>query len=92
MIEIDEDVLSFTALKGMREQIEIASKSIPSFHCQISEHYKKSFYDVKVYSNVRSAEDHFYNHMKINPKGRKRLIKIEGKEVTVIREQMGENV
>lgn len=89
---IEEDVLSFIALKGMREQIEIASKIIPSFHCQISEHYKKSCYDVKVYNNVRSAEDHFYNHMIINPKGRKRLIKIEGKKITVIREQLGENV
>jgi hypothetical protein len=47
---------------------------------------------VKVYENMRSAEDYFYNRTPIKPRGRKRLIKVDACITTVIREQLGEKV
>ena len=74
-------------MKGMKRQIELAAKSGIEFHVQVAEHYKKSYYDVKVYENMRSAEDYFYNRTEIKPRGRKRLIKEEGgKTVTVAKQ------
>ena len=81
-----------TKLKGMKRQIELAAKSGIEFHVQVAEHYKKSYYDVKVYENVRSAEDYYYKKTEIKPRGRKRLIKVDACITTVIREQLGEKV
>jgi hypothetical protein len=92
MMPIDPWFRSFKRLKGMRRQIELASKSGCEFHVQVAEHYKKSYYDVKVYENMRSAEDYFYNRTTIKPRGRKRFIKIDAGVVTVIREQLGEKI
>jgi hypothetical protein len=47
---------------------------------------------VKVYENMRSAEDYFYNRTPIKPRGRKRLVKVDAGVITVLREQMGERV
>jgi len=89
---VDDTHPIHTRLKGMKRQIELAAKSGIEFHVQVAEHYKKSYYDVKVYENMRSAEDYFYNRTEIKPRGRKRLIKIDAGVLTVIREQMGELV
>jgi len=89
---VDDTHPIHTKLKGMKRQIELAAKSGIEFHVQVAEHYKKSYYDVKVYENMRSAEDYFYNRTEIKPRGRKRLIKIDAGVLTVIREQMGELV
>ena len=88
----DDTHFIHTKLKGMARQIELAAKSGIEFHVQVAEHYKKSYYDVKVYENMRSAEDYFYNKTEIKPRGRKRLIKVDAGVVKVIREQLGEKV
>ena len=92
MMPIDPHFKSFRRLKGMRRQIELASKSGCEFHVQVAEHYKKSYYTVKTYENMRSAEDYFYNRTEIKPRGRKRFIKIDAGVLTVIREQLGDKV
>ena len=83
---------SWVRLKGMAQQIEKAAGSGVAYHVQVAEHHKKSYYDVKTYENMRSAEDYFYNRTPTKPRGRKRLIKIDAGVLTVIREQMGELV
>ena len=90
MIAVEEDSwgVSYLALKGMKRQLEIAGKSGIEYHIQKAEHYKKSYYDIKVYESVSSAEDCYYN-CDINPRGRKRLIKIDNGVMTVVKEQMG---
>jgi hypothetical protein len=92
MMPLDPWFKSFRRLKGMRRQIELASKSGVEFQVQVAEHYKKSYYTVKTYENMRSAEDYFYNRTPIKPRGRKRFIKIDAGVMTVIREQLGEKV
>jgi len=92
MMPRDPHFKSWRRLKGMKRQIELASKSGIEFHVQVAEHHKKSYYDVKVYENMRSAEDYFYNRTPIKPRGRKRLIKVDACITTVIREQLGEKV
>ena len=91
MIDVEEDSwgVSYLALAGMKRQLEIAGKSGIEYHVQKAEHYKKSYYDIKVYENVRTAEDFYYNHCDINPRGRKRLLKINDGVMTVVKEQMG---
>lgn len=83
---------SFRRLKGMRRQIELASKSGVEFQVQVAEHYKKSYYTVKTYESERTAEDWYYTKTEIKPRGRKRLIKVDACITTVIREQLGEKV
>ena len=79
-------------LDGMQRQIEIASKSGIEFRVQVAEHYKKSYYDVKVYESERTAEDRYYTKTTIKPRGRKRMIKVDGGVMTVLREQLGEKI
>jgi hypothetical protein len=83
---------SFRRLKGMRRQIELASRSGCEFHVQVAEHYKKSYYTVKTYESERTAEDWYYTKTEIKPRGRKRLIKVDAGVVSVIKEQLGEKV
>ena len=92
MLPIDPWFKSFRRLKGMKRQIELASKSGIEFQVQVAEHYKKSYYTVKTYESERTAEDYFYNRTEIKPRGRKRLIKVDAGVISVIREQLGEKV
>lgn len=92
MMPIDPWFKSWRRLKGMKRQIELASKSGIEFHVQVAEHYKKSYYTVKTYENERSAEDWYYTKTEIKPRGRKRMIKIDAEVVSVVREQLGEKV
>ena len=92
MMPLDPWFKSFRRLKGMRRQIELASKSGVEFQVQVAEHYKKSYYTVKTYESERTAEDWYYTKTEIKPRGRKRLIKVDAGVVTVLREQMGERV
>ena len=91
MIDVEEDSwgVSYLALAGMKRQLEMAGKSGVEYHIQKAEHYKKSYYDIKVCETVSSAENCYYNHCSINPRGRKRLIKIDNGVMTVVKEQMG---
>jgi hypothetical protein len=89
---IDPWFKSWARLKGMASALEKASGSGVMYHVQVAEHHKKSYYDVKTYENMRSAEDYFYNRTPIKPRGRKRFIKIDAGVLTVIREQLGELV
>jgi len=52
---------SWARLKGMALQLTKAAGSGVAYHVQVAEHHKKSYYDVKTYENMRSAEDYFYN-------------------------------
>ena len=92
MLPIDPHFKSFKRLKGMRRQIELASKSGIEFQVQVAEHYKKSYYTVKTYESERTAEDWYYTKTEIKPRGRKRLIKVDAGVVKVIREQLGGKV
>ena len=92
MMPIDPWFKSWARLKGMALQLTKAAGSGVAYHVQVAEHHKKSYYDVKTYENMRSAEDYFYNRTPIKPRGRKRFIKIDAGVMTVIREQMGELV
>lgn len=92
MLPIDPWFKSFRRLKGMRRQIELASKSGIEFQVQVAEHYKKSYYTVKTYESERTAEDWYYTKTEIKPRGRKRLIKVDAGVVKVIREQLGGKV
>jgi hypothetical protein len=92
MMPLDPWFKSFRRLKGMRRQIELASKSGVEFQVQVAEHYKKSYYTVKTYESERTAEDWYYTKTEIKPRGRKRMIKIDAKVITVLREQLGEKV
>ena len=91
MIDVEEGSwgVSYLALAGMKRQLEIAAKSGIEYKIQKAEHHKKSYYDVKSYENMRTAEDFYYNQTSINPRGRKRLIKVNAGVMTVVREQMG---
>jgi len=92
MLPIDPWFKSFRRLKGMKRQIELASKSGIEFQVQVAEHYKKSYYTVKTYESERTAEDWYYTKTEIKPRGRKRLIKVDAGVVKVIREQLGGKV
>lgn len=92
MMPIDPWFKSFRRLKGMRRQIELASKSGIEFQVQVAEHYKKSYYTVKTYDVERTAEDWYYTKTEIKPRGRKRMIKVDAGVVKVIREQLGGKV
>lgn len=83
---------SWARLKGMALQLTKAAGSGVEFQVQVAEHYKKSYYTVKTYESERTAEDWYYTKTEIKPRGRKRLIKIDAKVMTVIREQLGEKV
>jgi len=88
----DPHFKSWRRLKGVALQLMKAAGSGCEFHVQVAEHYKKSYYDVKVYENERTAEDWYYTKTPIKPRGRKRLIKVDACITTVIREQLGEKV
>lgn len=75
-------------MEGMRRQIEIASKSGIEYQIQVAEHYKKSYYTIKVYENERSAQD-FYYKTTCKPRGRRRLIKVDGGVMKVVYEHLG---
>lgn len=92
MMPIDPHFKSWKRLEGMAQQIEKASGSGVEFHVQVAEHYKKSYYTVKTYVSERTAEDWYYTKTEIKPRGRKRLIKIDARITTVMREQLGEKV
>jgi len=89
---IDPRFKSWARLKGMASALEKAAGSGCEFHVQVAEHYRKSYYDVKVYENERTADDWYYTKTPIKPRGRKRLIKIDAGVLTVIREQLGDKV
>jgi len=92
MMPRDPHFKSWRRLKGAALQLMKAAGSGCEFHVQVAEHYKKSYYDVKVYENERTAEDWYYTKTPIKPRGRKRLIKVDACITTVIREQLGEKV
>lgn len=76
-------------LKGMKRQLELASKSGIEYHIQVAEHYKKSFYTIKSYENERSAQDYYYKTT-CKPRGRRRLIKVDSGVVKIMYEHKGE--
>lgn len=77
-----------TRLNGMRREIEIGSKSGIEYIAQIAEHIKKSYYLLKAFEDEQEAAN-FYHEMEFNPRGRKRLIKVDNRVVTVLFEKMG---
>lgn len=92
MMPRDPHFKSFARLRGMAQQIEKASGSGTEFQVQVSVHHTKLYVTEKTYENERSAEDWYYNKAVVKPRGKKRLIKIENKVVTVLREHMGDLV
>jgi len=92
MMPVDPHFKSWIRLKGVALQLMKAARSGVEFVVQVAEHTHKSYYDVKAYESMRSAEDYFYNRTEIRPSGRKRLIKVDAGVVTVLREQLGEKL
>jgi hypothetical protein len=92
MMPVDPHFKSWIRLKGVALQLMKAARSGVEFVVQVAEHTHKSYYDVKVYESMRSAEDYFYTKTEIRPSGRKRLIKVDAGVMSVIREQLGEKV
>ena len=92
MMPIDPHFKSWKRLRGRTQQIEKASGSGTEVQVQVSVHHTKLYVTEKVYENERSAEDWYYNKAVVKPRGKKRLIKIENKVMTVLREHMGEFV
>jgi hypothetical protein len=80
-----------TRLNGMKREIEIGSKSGVEYIAQIAEHVKKSYYNVKAFLTEEEAAD-FYRELLFNNKGRKRLIKVDNSEVSVLKEEIGKGV
>jgi hypothetical protein len=78
-------------MDGMRRQLEIAAKSGIEYQIQVAEHHKKSYYTIKVCEAESSARD-FYHATICKPRGRRRLIKMDGSEVKVIFENNGMKV
>lgn len=89
---IDPWFKSWARMKGMAKALEKVSGSGTEFQVQVSVHHTKTYHTEKTYENERSAEDWYYNKAVVKPRGKKRLIKIENKVVTVLREHMGEFV
>jgi len=78
-------------MNGMRRQLEIAARSGIEYQIQVAEHHKKSYYTIKVCEAESSARD-FYHATICKPRGRRRLIKMDGSEVKVIFENNGMKV
>lgn len=81
--------LPFPPLRGMKRQIEIASKSGTEFLVQVAEHHKKSYYTIETFERESMARDS-YRKTTCKPRGRRRLIKVDCGITTVMLENLGE--
>ena len=76
-------------LRGMRRQIEIASKSGTEFLVQVAEHHKKSYYTIETFEAESTARNG-YRRTTCKPRGRRRLVKVCNGVLTVMLEHLGE--
>jgi len=91
MMPLDPWFKSFRRLKGMRRQIELASKSGVEFQVQVAEHYKKSYYTVETFEAESTARNG-YRRTTCKPRGRRRLVKVCDGVLTVMLEHLGESL